>query len=125
MIGQIDQLRLAYIRAVGEAIVAHGKLTRLDNSFKAIKCKPSPQAIEEMNTVADAAINALAEAQAIARNASTYINVGGDMVQVGDITDSDSIAIGKDIDQDTTTSTPMASRYRVKHDKRFKPPGAK
>jgi len=110
VIREIDRLRRAYIGAISTAIDAATKLQRIDKEFAGMDFVPSQADIDEMNETANSIINRLATDQKAAGKAQTYIHVGGDMMQVGDITESDNIAIGKEIKQ------------KVKRDRRFKPP---
>ena len=99
MISQIDRYRHQYAIGITGAMNAHEALCAIDPTFRTLEHTPSWKAIVSMNIAADEAIDALARAQNEAKDAGATINVGGDMIQVGDITDSENVAIGKDIKQ--------------------------
>lgn len=101
MIAQIDGLRRKYVAAVTAAIEAHESLKSIDESFRHLDHAPTVQAITEMDAAANAAINVRARAVHEEDERRSNINVTGDYIRVGDITDSENIAVGKDIDQES------------------------
>ena len=100
MIETIDRLRHNYTHAVESAIDAHAALCRISDAYQTLEDVPTAAAIDEMDTTTNVLIDALARAQSAGRAQPTYINVGGDWISVGSITDSEGIAIGKQIEQD-------------------------
>jgi hypothetical protein len=99
MIAYIDRTRKKYVVGITAAIEALNSLKAVDESFRHLDHAPTVQAIAEMNQAANAAIDARARASHEEGKAGSTINVTGDYIRVGDITDSENIAIGKDIEQ--------------------------
>ena len=98
MIATIEHLKQTYIRGISTALNAYKNLSLTDPAFRELQNVPTVAAIDEMNATANRVIENLARAQHEMKKPGTTINVGGDMIQVGDITDSDNITVGKDID---------------------------
>jgi len=101
LIDDIDRLRIIYVEAISQAVAAYAALCTIDTGFQDVfEHVPTVQAIDEMNMKADQVINAYAKAQSAVDDLGATFNIGGDMIQIGDITDSKNIAIGKDIEQE-------------------------
>ena len=100
MIATIDRLRHNYTHAVEAAIDAHADLCRISDAYQSLEDVPTAAAIDEMDKTTNVLIDALARAEVTGRAQPTYIHVGGDWISVGSISDSESIAIGKRIEQD-------------------------
>ena len=122
MLREIDHIRREYVNAITVAIIAATKLQRLDSKFGGLAYVPQQHAIDEMNATADEVINLIAQAQHIAHSGGTYINAGGDIVQVGNVTDAANIVVGKDNSQQTADGDGIEQKSRVKR-ARLRPPG--
>ena len=109
LIPEIDRQRRRYERAISEAMLAAEELKMLDAEFRALLYVPTTKAIDEIEAVANSVIARHTTNIKQPVTGPVY-NVGGDVIQVGDIIDAENIAIGKDIDQDV--NEPPARRYR-------------
>jgi len=122
MIRTIDHIRHEYVDAITEAIIAANKLRRLDPAFGGLAYVPTQAAIEEMNATTNALINRLAQALHMAHSGGTYISAGGDVVQVGNVTDAANIVVGKDNTQQTADGENIGQTTGRKRAK-LRPPG--
>ena len=100
MIAQIDAVRQRHNDGASEAMRALATLAQMTNFAGYDELMTAyMDGIAAVDSAADAAINARAQAEHEAKKAGATITVQGDMIQVGDVTNSENIAIGKDIGQ--------------------------
>ena len=100
MIAQIDIARKRFNKAATATMRAYDDAASLIGTLDYDPSSSLLQAMTEINRAADAAIDARMKAETAEDDGAT-VNVTGDYIRVGSITDSANIAIGKDIQQES------------------------
>ena len=99
MIATIDEARRRHNEAISEAMRALADLAQVTKIPVDEIQAAYLDGMAAVDVAADAAIERQSSRQRDEEEARTVYHVEGDMIQVGDIVDSSSVAVGKEIDQ--------------------------